>query len=150
MTPEVEELLKDSGYPGMKVFQFAFYEESDSAYLPQNHIKNSVIYTGTHDNQTTLGWYLGLTREDREFLEEYAGITSWRNACQGMIKLAMMSVADTCVIPMQDYLELDDRARMNEPGSTGDNWKWRMNKGVTARYDELAARIAKLVKMYGR
>ncbi|MBR3761184.1 MAG: 4-alpha-glucanotransferase [Lachnospiraceae bacterium] len=150
LTPEVEELLKDSGYPGMKVFQFAFYEESDSAYLPQNHIKNSVIYTGTHDNQTTLGWYLGLTREDREFLEEYAGITSWRNACQGMIKLAMMSVADTCVIPMQDYLELDDRARMNEPGSTGDNWKWRMNKGVTARYDELAARIAKLVKMYGR
>ena len=150
LTPEVEELLKDSGYPGMKVFQFAFYEDSDSAYLPQNHIQNCVIYTGTHDNQTTLGWYLDLTREDRDFLEEYAGITSWRNACSGMIKLAMMSVADTCIIPLQDYLELDDRARMNEPGSTGDNWKWRMKKDVTAQYEQLASRIHKLVKMYGR
>ena len=67
-----------------------------------------------------------------------------------MIKLAMMSVADTCIIPMQDYLELDDRARMNEPGSAGNNWKWRMKKDVTNQYDTLAARIAKLVKMYGR
>ena len=67
-----------------------------------------------------------------------------------MIKLAMMSVADTCIIPMQDYLELDDYARINEPGSTGDNWKWRMKKDVTAQYDKLATRILKLVKMYGR
>ena len=67
-----------------------------------------------------------------------------------MIKYAMMSVAETCVIPLQDYLELDDRARINEPGSTGDNWKWRMRKDVTAQYKQLASRISKLVKMYGR
>ena len=150
LTPDVVKLLKDSGYPGMKVFQFAFYEDSDSAYLPQNHIENCVIYTGTHDNQTTLGWYLGLSKEDREFLEEYTGVTSWKNVCSVLIKQAMMSVAETCIIPMQDYLELDDRARINEPGSTGNNWKWRMKKDVTAQYDEMASRIYKLTKMYGR
>lgn len=150
LTPEVVKLLKDSGYPGMKVFQFAFCEDSDSEYLPQNHVKNSVVYTGTHDNQTTLGWYQDLTKEDRDFLEEYTGITSWKNACSVMIKFAMMSVADTCIIPIQDYLELDDCARINLPGSTGDNWKWRMKKDVTAQYEQLASHISKYVKMFGR
>lgn len=150
LTPAVNKLLKDSGYPGMKVFQFGFYENSDSAYLPHNHIRNCVVYTGTHDNQTTLGWYQDLKQADREFLAEYAGITSWKNVCQGMIKLAMMSVADTCIIPMQDYLELDDRARMNEPGTLGANWKWRMGEAVTEQYENLAERIHRLTKMYGR
>ncbi|MBQ8816134.1 MAG: 4-alpha-glucanotransferase [Lachnospiraceae bacterium] len=150
LTPAVNKMLKDSGYPGMKVFQFGFYQDSDSAYLPHNQIENCVIYTGTHDNQTTLGWYQDLSAEDRAFLEEYAGITSWRNVCSKMIKQAMMSVSDTCMIPMQDYLELDDRARINEPGSLGDNWKWRMNPEVTSQYETLAERIHKLVKMFGR
>ncbi len=150
LTPEVFEMVKASGYPGMKVLHFAFYDNSDSAYLMQNHIQNSVVYTGTHDNQTTLGWYQSLAKKDREFLEEYAGVTSWRNVCDVMIRLGMMSVCDTCVIPMQDYLELDDRARINEPGSLGTNWKWRMKKDVTKQYDTLAKRIYKLTKMYGR
>ena len=150
LTPEVLEMLEESGYPGMKVLQFAFYENSDSAYLLQNHVKNSVVYTGTHDNQTTLGWYQTLAKKDRDFLEEYTEITSWKNVCPVMIKLAMMSVSDTCVIPMQDYLELDDRARVNEPGSLGNNWKWRMSKDVTEQYKALAERIHKLTKMYGR
>lgn len=150
LTPEVLKMLEDSGYPGMKVLQFAFYKDSDSAYLLQNHVKNSVVYTGTHDNQTTLGWYQTLSKEDREFLEEYTGITSWKNVCSVMIRFAMMSVCDTCVVPMQDYLELDDRARINEPGSLGDNWKWRMKKDVTNRYKQLSERIHKLTKMYGR
>lgn len=150
LTPEVLKMLEESGYPGMKVLQFAFYKDSDSAYLLQNHVKNSVVYTGTHDNQTTLGWYQTLTKEDREFLEEYTGITSWKNACSVMIRFAMMSVCDTCVVPMQDYLELDDRARINEPGSLGNNWKWRMKKDVTEQYKELSERIYKLTKMYGR
>lgn len=150
LTPEVLAMLKESGYPGMKVLHFAFYENSDSAYLMQNHVKNSVVYTGTHDNQTTLGWYQSMSGRDRVFLEEYTGATSWKNICSTMIRFAMMSVADTCVIPMQDYLELDDRARINEPGSLGNNWKWRMNKDVTARYKVLAAHIHKLTKMYGR
>lgn len=150
LTPEVLEMLEKSGYPGMKVLQFAFYKDSDSAYLLQNHVKNSVVYTGTHDNQTTLGWYQTLTKENREFLEEYTGITSWKNACSVMIRLAMMSVCDTCVVPMQDYLELDDSARINEPGSLGNNWKWRMKKEVTDQYKELSKRIHKLTKMYGR
>ncbi len=150
LTPEVLKMLEESGYPGMKVLQFAFYENSDSAYLSQNHVKNSVVYTGTHDNQTTLGWYQTLTKEDRDFLEAYTGITSWKNACSVMIRFAMMSVCDTCVVPMQDYLELDDRARINEPGSLGNNWKWRMKKDVTKQYKELSERIYKLTKMYGR
>ena len=150
LTPEVVKMVKDSGYPGMKVFQFAFYEDSDSEYLPQNHVENCVVYTGTHDNQTTFSWYLDLAKEDREYLEEYTGVTSWKNVCSVMIKYAMMSVAETCIIPIQDYLELDDRARINEPGSTGDNWKWRMKKDVTAQYKQLASHISKLVKMYGR
>ena len=150
LTPEVLEMLEESGYPGMKVLQFAFYENSDSAYLLQNHVKNSVVYTGTHDNQTTLGWYQTLAKKDRDFLEKYTEITSWKNVCPVMIKLAMMSVSDTCVIPMQDYLELDDRARVNEPGSLGNNWKWRMSKDVTEQYKTLAERIHKLTKMYGR
>ena len=150
LTPEVIQMVKDTGYPGMKVLQFAFYENSDSAYLLQNHVKNSVVYTGTHDNQTTLGWYQTLAKKDRDFLEKYTEITSWKNVCPVMIKLAMMSVSDTCVIPMQDYLELDDRARVNEPGSLGNNWKWRMSKDVTEQYKTLAERIHKLTKMYGR
>lgn len=150
LTPEVLKMLEESGYPGMKVLQFAFYENSDSAYLAQNHVKNSVVYTGTHDNQTTLGWYQTLTKKDRDFLEEYTGITSWKNVCSVMIRFAMMSVCDTCVVPMQDYLELNDSARINEPGSLGNNWKWRMKKDVTEQYKELSKRIYKLTKMYGR
>ena len=150
LTPEVAKMVKATGYPGMKVFQFAFYENSDSEYLPQNHVENSVVYTGTHDNQTTLGWYLDLAKEDRDFLEEYTGITSWKNVCAVMIRYAMMSVAKTCIIPMQDYLELDDSARMNEPGTTGKNWKWRMKKDTTAQYEQLASRIKTLVNRYGR
>lgn len=150
LTPEVEQLLEESGYPGMKVLQFAFYEDSDSVYLPHNHIENCVIYTGTHDNQTTLGWYLSLPEKDRAFLEEYTGITSWKNVCDILIRQAMMSVAETCIIPMQDYLELDDSARMNEPGSLGNNWKWRMKKDAAAQYMQLASRIHKLTTIYGR
>ena len=150
LTPEVLAMLEDSGYPGMKVLQFAFYKDSESGYLLHNHEKNRVVYTGTHDNQTTLGWYQALAPEDREFLEEYTGITSWKNACTVMIRMAMMSVCDTCVIPIQDYLELDDCARINEPGSLGNNWKWRMKKDVTEEYKELSERIYKLTKMYGR
>ena len=150
LTPEVLKLVKDSGYPGMKVFQFAFYENSDSEYLPHNHVENCVIYTGTHDNQTTLSWYVDLSKKDRDFLKEYTGITSRKNVCSVMIQYAMMSVAETCMIPMQDYLELDDHARMNEPGSMQGNWKWRMKKDVTAQYEQLASRIKKLVNRYGR
>jgi 4-alpha-glucanotransferase len=150
MTDTVIELVEHTGFPGMKVLQFAFYENSDSAYLAQNHVKNSVVYTGTHDNQTTLGWYQTLTKKDRDFLEEYTGITSWKNVCSVMIRFAMMSVCDTCVVPMQDYLELNDSARINEPGSLGNNWKWRMKKDVTEQYKELSKRIYKLTKMYGR
>ncbi len=150
LTPEVWELLQESGFPGMKVLQFAFYENSDSEYLLHNHISNSVVYTGTHDNQTTLGWYQSLSKKDRAFLEEYTGVTSWKDVCKGMIRMAMMSVAQDCIIPMQDYLELDDKARINEPGSMGKNWKWRMTKKSASEYKELSERIYKLTKMYGR
>ena len=150
LTPKVYELLKASGYPGMKVFQFGFYEGSDSAYLPHNHIENCVVYTGTHDNQTTLGWYQDLSAEDKAFLEAYTGIRSWKQACPEMIKLAMKSIADTCIIPVQDYLELDDKARLNEPGTLGNNWKWRMSGETVKEYPVLAQRILAWTQMFGR
>lgn len=150
LTPEVWKLLQETGYPGMKVLQFAFYENSDSAYLLHQHVPNSVVYTGTHDNQTTLGWYQMLSKEDRTFLEAYTGITSWKDVCQGMIRQAMMSVSQDCIIPIQDYLELDDTARINEPGSMGNNWKWRMCAADTKQYQPLAKKIYALTAMYGR
>lgn len=123
ITEEVKDFLKKTGYPGMKVMQFAFDCRADSDYLPHNYEKNTVVYTGTHDNSTTLGWEKTVNKEDLEFARSYMGTD---NVCDGMIRLSMASVADTCIIPMQDYLGLDDSARINTPSSLGGNWGWRM------------------------
>lgn len=150
MTDGVRKLLADSGYPGMKVIQFAFDSRDSDDYLPHSYPANCIVYTGTHDNDTTLGWFLKADRGCREFAREYMHKTeldvdtlSW-----DFIALAMGSVAQLCVIPLQDYLCLGSEARINTPSTLGNNWVWRLRKGQIP--DDLAGNIRKLTKLYGR
>ena len=150
LTPSVLELVQKTGYPGMKVLQFAFSANEESDYLPHNYQKNCVVYTGTHDNDTLLGWYGTLDRQDKEFCNAYLGITGGRkNELTGaFIRAAFSSVADLAVIPMQDYLGLGAEARINTPSTLGDNWQWRMLPGVFT--GELAEKMKACAKLYGR
>lgn len=148
LTPSVIKLVKRTGYPGMKILQFAFDSREESDYLPHNYVRNSVVYTGTHDNDTTLGWLHTMKRKDRSFAKRYLGIRSNRDIQWEFIRAALSSVSDTAIIPMQDYLGLGSEARINTPSTLGDNWKWRMTQGQLT--DELAEKIYKMSKMYGR
>lgn len=148
LTDSVVKLLEDTGYPGMKVLQFAFDANGESIYLPHNYDHNCVVYTGTHDNETTAGWITTRTEQDRDFLERYLNRKSDEDLCWELIRTAAASVADIAIIPMQDYLALGNEARINTPSTLGDNWKWRMSKGAAT--DELAEKIYGLTKMYGR
>ena len=151
LTDSVREMVKESGYPGMKVLQFAFGGDPHNEYLPHNHIRNAIVYTGTHDNETSRGWFKSAGDYTRNFCLDYLG-------CQGhteeqfaedMIRAALSSVADTAVIPMQDYLNLDNRARFNEPSTLGGiNWCWRMQPGQFT--EELAEKIRRMTERYGR
>lgn len=148
LTPSVIKLVEKTGYPGMKVLQFAFDSREESDYLPHNYPHNCVVYTGTHDNDTTKSWYDTLARKDKAFANRYLEITSGKKACRKMIRAALGSVADTAVIPIQDYLELGNEARMNMPSTLGANWKWRLVPGQLT--EDLASDIYRLTKMYGR
>ena len=126
---ETRELLAYSEYPGMKVLQFAFAGGSGNEYLPHNHIRNSVVYTGTHDNNTISGWVKGLDSRDLTFTKEYLGVKSSLYLPDAMIKAALSSIADTAIIPLQDWLGLGERARFNTPSTVdGSNWRWRVSK----------------------
>lgn len=153
MTDSVKRLVEESGYPNMKVIEFAFDERDTgnaSDYLPHNYPENCVVYTGTHDNETLLSWFRDITpkerRQVREYLNNFYG--SDREICQDLICLVMRSVAKLCVIPMQDYLYLDNSARMNQPSTLGNNWKWRLIPGQFT--ENLQKEIKVLAKRYGR
>ncbi len=148
LTPSVLRLVKKTGYPGMKVLQFAFDSKAENAYLPHNYTQNCVVYTGTHDNDTTAGWFASLKRRDKSLVKRYLGIRRDQDALPALIRAALSSVADTAVIPMQDYLGLDGGARMNLPSTLGRNWKWRMEAGACT--DGLAAEIRAMTELYGR
>lgn len=150
LTPSVLELVEETGYPGMKVLQFAFDAKGESVYLPHNHRKNCVVYTGTHDNDTTLGWYEKLGKRDKDFCDSYLNLTQAgrEDISREFIRAAYMSVADTVIIPMQDFLGLGEEARINTPSTLGDNWKWRMKKGAFT--NQLATGMCRLTKLYGR
>ena len=150
LTDTVLELLEKCGYPGMKILQFAFDSREDSDYLPHNYPKNCIVYTGTHDNDTVRGWYNVIPDADKEFAAEYMN-NHGANKEQihwDFIRLAMASVADTCIIPLQDYLGLGSEARINIPSTLGCNWKWRMNKDDIT--DEIVGKIKQLTKLYAR
>ena len=153
MTETVRWLVRDSGFPNMKVLQFAFDKDDVGAgndYLPHNYNNNCVVYTGTHDNETLAGWIAGLDAEQMELVRNYLDdhVTVDADLYKKMLNLAMMCAADTCIIPVQDYLGLDNSGRMNTPGTVGINWRWRMK--ADALTDELKTEIFARTKRYGR
>ena len=148
LTESVLQLVRDTGYPGMKILQFAFDSREESDYLPHNYVQNSIVYTGTHDNDTTTHWFQALNEHDRDFAKRYMHLQDENEACSELIRLALSSVADTCIIPIQDFLGLGEEARINVPSTLGNNWKWRLKKGQLT--DKLAATMKKLTRLYGR
>lgn len=156
MTDSVRKLVRDTGFPNMKVLQFAFDSRIDTEggmneYLPHFYDKNSVVYTGTHDNQTLMGYLQGMEQAEKRCLRAYFGVSehySDRKLAQRLIRLALSSVSEYCIIPMADYLFLDNSARINEPASTGDNWDFRIKQGMYGK--KLAKNIKRLTKLYGR
>ena len=129
LTPKIHLMLKRCGFPGMKVLQFAFSDDKDNDYLPHNYNKNCVVYTGTHDNDTILGWAESLSDNELRFVKDYLNINDNDSLNWSMIRLAQMSVADTCIITMQDLIGLKSEGRINTPSTLGNNWKWRISEG---------------------
>lgn len=148
LTPDVFQLLEDTGYPGMKVLQFAFDGKNDSAYLPHNHIKNSIVYTGTHDNDTILGWVEHAPESTVEYAAAYLGLNEEEGYHWGMMKAAWASVCDMAIVTMQDILGLGRFARMNTPATSEGNWKWRMKPNAYDR--KLADKIYEYMVNYAR
>ena len=150
LTQSVMDLVENTGYPGMKVLQFAFDSREAGNYLPHNYDKNCVVYTGTHDNDTIIGWYQAISKEDRELSLDYMNNrhTPADQIHWDFIRLALSSVANLAVIPLQDYLGLPGDARMNTPSTLGGNWQWRLPKGSCTT--ALAEKIKNLTKLYGR
>ena len=148
LTDSVIELVEKTGFPGMKILEFAFGTDATNEYLPHNYKPNCIVYTGTHDNETIMGWYDNVAEQDRTYADEYLGIKDRSEVNMKFIAAALSSVAETVVIPMQDYLGLGNEARINTPSTLGGNWEWRMKDGVLTK--ELAATIYKMTKNYGR
>lgn len=150
LTPSVLKLVKDTGFPGMKVLEFAFDSREESDYLPHNYTSNCVVYTGTHDNDTIRGWYEKMSDDDRDFSIEYMnnGDTVLSQIHWDFIRLALASVSKLAVIPVQDYLGLGSCARINIPSTLGHNWRWRLLPGEFTK--ELAVRCRQLAGLYGR
>ena len=155
MTKTVERMVRKSGFPNMKVLQFGFSADGNSGYLPHNYDRNCVVYTGTHDNDTSAGFYKSAGREEKAFARDYlfgAGVcksATPKMICLAMIRAVMLSIADTAIVPMQDYLCLGSEARINMPSTLGGiNWQWRLEKGILT--DELAAVIRRQTFMGAR
>lgn len=149
LTKSVLKLLKRTGYPGMKVLQFAFDKSGESNYLPHNYDKNCVVYTGTHDNETTAGFFATMPSGDRQFAKKYMNIQGRKRCELYFVREALKSVADTAIIPIQDYIGAGNEARINHPSTIGSNWKWRVKKDVLAD-SGLCAMIGELSSLYGR
>lgn len=150
ITPEVDELRERFGMPGMRILQFGFSDRGAHLYLPHEYVPNTVAYTGTHDNNTTLGWWKeGATAEERANLQiylqtiEHDGDIVW-----AMIRAAARSVANLCIFPMQDILHLGSEARMNTPSESSGNWAWRY--GMNALHPDFAIKLAALMEMTDR
>jgi 4-alpha-glucanotransferase len=146
ITEEVHHLRKKYALPGMKVLQFAFASGADNEHLPHNHQADFVVYTGTHDNDTTANWLKTVKGEEREKLREYTGTN--RIDHLKMIRMVMGSVAQTAIFPVQDILGLDKSARMNTPGTVIGNWKWKL--GSLEGLKENGQWLKELTKLYGR
>ena len=148
LTPEVTQLLNESGLPGMKVLEFAFDPQNPSDYLPHMYSKNCVCYVGTHDNETVMQWQQQADRNHVSFARKYLGLNDAEGFNWGVIRGGMSSTADTFVAQMQDYLGLGEEGRMNTPGTDKGNWQWRMLPGEAT--PSLAKKILQYTRMYGR
>ena len=147
LTDAVHDLRNASGLPGMKVLEFAF-SGPDNAYLPHNYQPHCVCYTGTHDNDTAVGWYTHATEEEKEFAKAYLGVDGAESARLALLRCGQGSVAELFVAQMQDYLALGSEARINVPGIGGGNWRWRMLPGAAT--ETLAKEIKALTHTFGR
>jgi len=147
ITPAVEALRDQFDLPGMKVLQFAFDGKPDNPYLPHNYTRNCVVYTGTHDNDTAIGWFNSLTHDEREVVRCYLG-RDGSDIAWDLIRLALASVANVSIIPLQDVLRLDSTARLNKPGTSSGNWTWRFH--ADALTPDLACGLRLLTSTYGR
>lgn len=147
ITPDVVELREHFQLPGMKILQFAFDSNEANDYIPHNYTPNCVVYTGTHDNDTALGWFHSAKEDDKRYMMLYLN-SDGSDVCKDLIRAAWASVAHTAIVPMQDLLRLGNEARMNLPGSTANNWQWRMQAGDLRR--ELAEELMGLTMLYGR
>ncbi|AHC13618.1 4-alpha-glucanotransferase [Salinispira pacifica] len=149
ITPEVEKLIAFTGYPGMKVLQFAFDSNDDNDFLPHNYVKNAVVYTGTHDNETVNAWYANSSPEDRNFATEYLQLPKENTEVHwDFIRSASASVAATAVFPLQDILGLGEEGRFNFPGTLGGNWDWRFRKEELTM--DHAHRLGRITELFGR
>lgn len=150
LTPSVLQLVKDSGFPGMKVLEFAFDSREESDYLPHNYTSNCVVYTGTHDNDTIRGWYEKLDPVDKQLSLNYMAnaATPSEDIHWDFARLALASVAKLAVIPVQDYLGLTSEARINTPSTLGINWRWRMTEADFT--EDIVEKCRKMAQLYGR
>lgn len=150
LTPSVLQMLDDSGFPGMKVLEFAFDPREESNYLPYTYNKNCVVYIGTHDNATIKGWIEEIDADTLEYCKRYMNYSGKMDSkfIWTFINTAFACVGDTLIIQMQDYLELGAGARMNMPSVADGNWQWRMKKGAATK--KLAEKIAEITRIYGR
>ena len=147
ITPEVEALRDRFDFPGMKVLQFAFGGTRTSDFLPHNFVPNAMVYTGTHDNETTWGWYRNASDDERDHVRRYLG-RSGDDIAWDLSRLAISSVADMAVIPLQDLMDLGNEARMNYPGRESGNWQWRYTESMLTGV--IAYRLRELTELYGR
>ncbi len=147
ITDDVVKLRDDFGLMGMKILQFAFDSAEENDFLPHNYTKNTVVYTGTHDNDTTRGWYNKASEKDRAFARDYLNCDA-DNIHWGFIRATLASVSNWAITPMQDILNLDSSARMNMPGSESGNWRWRITEDAITR--EITDKLKHLTAIYGR
>lgn len=151
LTEEVYKMLDLTGYPGMRILQFAFNPYDDNNYLPHNYIKNCICYTGTHDNMTCLEWVESLKGEEKKFVYDYANVLptdSSKTIVDKLIRLLFASTSDTVIIPICDYLGLGIEGRMNVPSVLGGNWSWRIKENALTK--ELTEKIYSLTKTFRR
>ena len=147
ITPEVEALRERFGFPGMRILQYAFESDAQNQFLPHNYVRNCVAYTGTHDNDTIIGWFNSRTEQERQAVLDYFG-TDGGDISWDCIRWLFASVADTVIVPLQDVLSLGPEARMNYPSRLGGNWSWRfLPEALTP---EIRSRLRKLTEIYGR
>jgi 4-alpha-glucanotransferase len=152
ITPEVEELRDRFQFPGMRILQFAFGDDSNNAYLPHNYVRNSVVYPGTHDNDTAIGWWNKASDKEKQFVAKYLGYKSVAEITEinwKLIYMALASVADLAILPLQDILGLDDRARMNDPSINAGNWRWRYESSQMLT-PQIRDRLLEMTQIYSR